>query len=117
MLLAAACSNRVSITTTKIGQKAKARALTPIVAKASAEMRRKDFEASTSAPSGTWPIKLTRPLTVRTRPISPCVHFWVVRKTATKGPNPVWMSATKKTSQSRPWLLRREGFRAQSSWR
>ena len=37
--------------------------------------------------------------------MSTCVHFSVVRKTATKGPNPVWMSATKNTSQSRARLL------------
>ena len=32
--------------------------------------------------------------------MSTCVHFWVVRNTATNGPKPVWISATKKTDQS-----------------
>jgi len=51
----------------------------------------------------------TKPAAERTSPMSICVHFCVVRKTETKGPKPVWTSATKKTNQSSPRRLRREG--------
>ena len=101
MLLAAAWITREASTTGKIGHAAKARALAPIATSAKAATARTERAASTSAPNGIWPTRLTRPLTVRTRPMSTCVHFWVVRNTATNGPKPVWISATKKTNQSR----------------
>ena len=55
------------------------------------------------------PAKPTRPPIVMIRPISVCVHFWAVRYTTTKGPNPVCTSATKNTNQSRPLQLAPEG--------
>src|SRR5271168_2715555 len=116
MLLAAAWTTREASTTGKIGHAAKARALAPIATSAKAATTRTERAESTSAPNGIWPTRLTRPLTVRTRPMSTCVHFWVVRNTATNGPKPVWISATKKTNQSRLRRLRAETGRRRSSF-
>src|SRR5580692_6303228 len=70
---------------------------------------RSDRAASTSAPPGIWPMSEMKPAADRTKPMSTCVHFCVVRKTETNGPKPVCTSATKKMNQSRPRRLRADG--------
>ena len=61
------------------GAKAIRSALTPMPITASAATCRFERTWSTNQPPGTCPSKLAKLPMERTRPMSTCVHFWVVR--------------------------------------
>ena len=82
------------------------RAIMPSATTMRSRLRR---TASTKAPRGPgWRLPVIPPI-VRIVPIDPCDHPFVPSQTETNGPKPVWTSAMKKFSQSRPRWLRLEG--------
>jgi hypothetical protein len=77
--LAAECEIEAAKMTEKIGVATNAKALTAMATTAIAATSRSDRARSTTIPPGIWPISAARLPTVRTRPMSTCVHFCVVR--------------------------------------
>ena len=77
--LAAECSTAAAAITGKTGIATNATALTAMSARAVPDSSRSERTTSTSIPPGIWPTSAARLPTVRTRPMSTCVHFWVVR--------------------------------------
>jgi hypothetical protein len=74
-----ACSTAAAGITGNTGIATNATALTAMSARAMDDNSRSDRAASTTIPPGIWPTSAARLPTVRTRPMSTCVHFWVVR--------------------------------------
>ena len=77
--LAAECKIAAVTITEKTGIATNAKALAAMAAMAMPATNRSDRAPSTTIPPGIWPIKAARLPTVRTRPMSTCVHFCVVR--------------------------------------
>ncbi len=77
--LAAECKIAAATITENTGIATNARALAAMAVMAMPATNRSDRARSTTIPPGIWPTKAARLPTVRMRPMSTCVHFWVVR--------------------------------------
>ena len=102
MQLANPCIDCASSTGQSAGDHAINIALAPIPTNAAAAATALLRSASTSIPAGTCASIADADATPRAKPNSACVQLWLVRYTATNGPNPVCRSATKKNSQFSP---------------